>query len=362
MDNATTQGGVCSACGTALGSAELSCSNCHQLVHADKLKRLAADAESSTQAGKITEALTHWRAALELLPAESRQHEVIQSKVQTLSAQMDSVGAGSEPAQEKAAPAKSKMGVWGAIGAAIVFIASKAKLLLLGFSKAGTVFSMLLAFGVYWQLWGWMFAAGFVLSIYIHEMGHVAALRRYGIAATAPMFIPGFGAIVRLKQYPATPSEDAYVGLAGPIWGLGAAVATWLGYLATDQPILLALTHAGAFINLFNLLPIWQLDGGRGFRALSKPQRWFAALSIGAAWYLTSQGLLLILLLFAVLAALSKNAPESPDRWALLKYVFLLAALSWLVANSMQGQTVGEKHSGSIFNRPSTCVICSTTI
>jgi Zn-dependent protease len=334
VDDKEVSNTVCAGCGAGIGAKELSCPNCQRLVHAEELKQLAAGAESLAQAGKLSDALVCWRTALDLLPPESRQHEIIWGKIQTLSKQVAATG-GSVAPEQKSAPRKdSKLGVFGAIGAAVVFILSKAKLLLLGLSKAGTFFTMLLSFTVYWQLWGWMFAAGFVLSIYVHEMGHVVALRRYGIPATAPMFIPGFGAIVRIKQYPATPSEDAYVGLAGPVWGLGAACVTGALFLATNQPIFAALTHAGAFINLFNLLPIWQLDGGRGFRALSNPQRWFAALTIGAAWYLSSEGLLLILLVFAVLAALSKDAPKSPDRWALLKYVGLIAALSALIVNT----------------------------
>src|SRR5439155_143942 len=83
---------------------------------------------------------------------------------------------------------------------------------LLGLTKASTLFTMLLSAGVYWAAWGWKFALGVVLSIYVHEMGHVQALQRYGIKATAPMFIPGVGAVVRLKQYPASP-RDARVGL-----------------------------------------------------------------------------------------------------------------------------------------------------
>ena len=84
---------------------------------------------------------------------------------------------------------------------------------------------MLAAFGVYWTVFGGRFALGFVLSIYIHEMGHVAALMRYGVPATAPLFIPGLGAVIRLRQSFINPREDARVGLAGPIWGCGAALA-----------------------------------------------------------------------------------------------------------------------------------------
>ena len=76
-----------------------------------------------------------------------------------------------------------------------LFLLTKGKLLLFGLSKGTTFLSMLAALGVYWTLWGWKFALGFVLSIYVHEMGHVAAMKRFGLAATAPMFIPGFGAL-----------------------------------------------------------------------------------------------------------------------------------------------------------------------
>ena len=111
----------------------------------------------------------------------------------------------------------------------LVSLATKGKLLLLGLTKASTFFSMLLAFGVYWTAWGMWFALGVVLSIYVHEMGHVFALRRFGIAATAPMFIPGLGALIRLRGQRLSPREDARVGLAGPMWGLAAALAALAG-------------------------------------------------------------------------------------------------------------------------------------
>src|SRR2546430_11600704 len=81
------------------------------------------------------------------------------------------------------------------------------------------------------------------------------------------MFIPGVAAFIRLKQYPTDRREDARVGLAGPIWGAGAAIAAYGVYLATGAGIWGAIAHVGAYINLFNLLPVWQLDGGRGFRS-----------------------------------------------------------------------------------------------
>src|SRR5205807_8136402 len=178
-----------------------------------------------------------------------------------------------------------------------VLILTKSKFLLLGLTKASTFLSMLLSAGVYFTMWGWQFAVGLVVSIYIHEMGHVQALNRYGIKATPPMFIPGFGALIRLRQYPTDAREDARVGLAGPIWGLGAALAALGVYLVTRAPIWAAIAHLGAFINLFNLVPVWQLDGARGFHALSRHQRWIAAAVIAAMWAATGEGLLVLLLL-----------------------------------------------------------------
>ena len=223
--------------------------------------------------------------------------------------------------------------VWGARGALVtglMFLATKAKLLLLGLTKAGTLFSMLLSVGVYWTIFGWPFAVLLVLSIYVHEMGHVAALRRFGIQATAPMFVPGLGALIRLRQHPANPREDARIGLAGPIWGCAAAAVAYLVFVLGGGPLWAAVARFGAWVNLFNLLPLWQLDGGRAFRALSRQQRLLAVAALAALWAWSREGLLLLLLLAAAAQAFRRDAPEQADRIALAQYVFLAAALTLL--------------------------------
>jgi len=172
------------------------------------------------------------------------------------------------------------------------------------------------------------FAAGLVISIYVHEMGHVAALRRYGIAASAPMFIPGVGALVRLRAQRLAPHEDARIGLAGPMWGLGAAVAAFAGGRLGGGPMYAAIAHTGAWLNLFNLLPVWQLDGNRGFAALSSVQRWIVALAFAAGWSVTHDGLFVLLVAAAAFRAFDAHAPAEGDRGALGQFVFLIAALS----------------------------------
>ena len=324
---------ICADCGTQVAPALLACPACHRLVHAERLNRLAADAGRAAAAGDLTAALAAWREALDLLPADTRQHATVAATISELSRRLDEGHSAAAPSGRKKSLGKRAAGI-SALGVLlakfkflVVFLLTKAKLLVLGLTKASTLFSMLLSAGVYWTLWGWKFAVGLVVSIYVHEMGHVQALNRYGIKATAPMFIPGIGAVVRLKQYPADPREDARVGLAGPIWGLGAAAAAYAAYLVTRAPVLAGIAHFGAWVNLFNLLPVWQLDGGRGFRALARRQRWIAVAVIAATWFATGEGLLALLCVAAVAAAWFGHAPEEPDAPALWQYASLVALL-----------------------------------
>lgn len=309
---------------------------------------LSQSATAAAAEGNTSAALTTWRQALALLPIGSRQHAEIQKRIETLASQVmrgDSSVTSPTPASatpqagtpgEPSAPSStSKWAGLGAVGLVLWklkwvfgFALTKLKFLFLGLTKIKTLLSMLLTMGVYWTMWGWPFAVGFVLSIYVHEIGHVVALRSLGIAASAPMFIPGFGAFVRMHQYPATPAEDARVGLAGPLWGLGAALVTYLAFLISGWDLLAGVARAGAWVNLFNLLPIWQLDGGRAFNAMPKRDRMIAAGVLLAAWYVTGESLLVILLIAAVARCFMGEAPKQHDRYALSVYALLVIVLS----------------------------------
>jgi Zn-dependent protease len=151
-----------------------------------------------------------------------------------------------------------------------------------------------------------------------------------GMPVEAPMFVPGVGAFVRLRHRPVDAVEDARIGLAGPMWGLGAALVALTAWRATGSGLALAVCRLGAWINLFNLLPLGPLDGGRAFRALAQPARWLAAIALFAAWWVTREGLLLLLLAVAVVRALS-TAPSQTDRRAIVEYAVLVAALSALL-------------------------------
>lgn len=320
---------LCPSCGSEIAGTLLSCPGCGRLVYAEELSRIAKQA---AEAADSAEALALWRRALELLPYGSVQHQNIQAKINDLSQQTLRAPVFQKAPGKGVAAGAASLGLllWKFKFAAL-FLLSKGKLLLFGLTKASTFLSMFLSFGVYWAAWGWKFALGLVLSIYIHEMGHVEALRRFGIRATAPMFIPGFGAMIRMKQYPTNPHEDARVGLAGPLFGLGAAFACYTVFLLDGGEIWAAIAHIGAWINLFNLIPVWQLDGGRGFRALTRQHRWYAAAGVGAAWYITHEAILLFLLLGALYRAWKDPAPLEEDRTVLAQFLFLVAALSALV-------------------------------
>jgi Zn-dependent protease len=132
----------------------------------------------------------------------------------------------------------------------------------------------LVSVAAYSLFWGWEFAAGFVVLLFVHEMGHVIALRREGIRASAPMFIPFMGALITARSLGDNALAEARVGLAGPILGsLGAAAVAVVGKLSGSD-MLIALAYVGFLINLFNLLPIVPLDGGRAMAAMA-PWMWF---------------------------------------------------------------------------------------
>jgi Zn-dependent protease len=310
----------------------LTCPGCQKLVYADELKSIAAQAERSFHDTKFLEALNLWRKAAELLPAESTQHEIISRKIEDLSKKVDAVH------PDLARPHKGMPKVLISLGVAgiilwkfkflIVIALTKGKLLLMGLTKAQTFFSMFATFGIYWGVWGWKFALGLIVSIYVHEMGHVFALKKFGIPASAPMFIPGIGAFVRLKQTKLTPIEESRVGLAGPWWGLFAAIFCYGVYLSAGWMSLGAIAKVGAWINLFNLLPIVPLDGGRGFMALSRLQKWIAVGVIGLMWFLTMEGLLVLLLVMGIINAAALSESSQSDRRALLEYCALVMILS----------------------------------
>ena len=149
--------------------------------------------------------------------------------------------------------------------------------LLLKFKILLTAGSMLVSIAAYTWLWGLPFAIGFVLLILVHELGHVLELRRQGVPASAPLFIPFLGAVIGMKELPDDAWKEAKVALAGPLLGSAGAAVCWIAGEATGSDVLMGLAFVGFFLNLFNLIPVVPLDGGRAAGALH-PALWFVGL------------------------------------------------------------------------------------
>jgi Zn-dependent protease len=175
---------------------------------------------------------------------------------------------------------------------ALLLLAPKLKLL----TTSG---SMLVSVAAYSLIWGWRFAIGFVVLLLVHEMGHVIQLRREGIKASAPLFIPFLGAVVGARSLGDDAAAEARVGLAGPVLGTIGAAACIPLYHATGNDLFRALAFTGFFLNLFNLLPVVPLDGGRAMAAMA-PWMWFLGfLGILALAVLRPNPIILLIALFA---------------------------------------------------------------
>jgi Zn-dependent protease len=211
-------------------------------------------------------------------------------------------------------PLKRIGGALAAIGLFLAKLGTKAKLLLVALPKLKlftTSASMLVSIVAYQLIFGWLFSIGFVLLLLLHELGHVFQLRREGVKASAPMFIPFLGAVISAKSMGDDAGAEARVGLAGPVLGSIATLVPLGIWLATGSHFWQALAFVGFFLNLFNLLPILPLDGGRAMAALS-PWIWLVGLAglVAMAFFFPSPIVLLILVLGGL---------ESWRRWKLRK-------------------------------------------
>jgi Zn-dependent protease len=168
--------------------------------------------------------------------------------------------------------------------------------------------TMLISVFAYAFVYGWWYAVGFVALLFAHEMGHFIAAKKCGLNVGVPTFIPFVGAWIQLKEQPMSAEVEAFVGIAGPMLGTAAAFVCYLVALETGSRLLMALAYSGFFLNLFNLIPLTPLDGGRIVSVIS-PRIWFVGIPLLVGLFLWHPSPLLILI--AVLAA--------PQVWAAFK-------------------------------------------
>jgi Zn-dependent protease len=220
-----------------------------------------------------------------------------------------------EPARRRTAFGNLRKRIGSALAALVALVAKffaaiKGVLILLPKIKLlTTAWTALASVVVYSLFFGWTFAVGFVVLLFVHEMGHVIQLRREGVKASAPMFIPGFGAVVMMKSMPDDALAEARVGLAGPVLGsLGAGLCLAIAE-ATGSDFLRALAWVGFLVNLINLIPVVPFDGGRAMAAMA-PAMWFLGLGAMVALLLITWNP--FLLIFVVLGGM-----ETWRRWKL---------------------------------------------
>ena len=310
------------------------CDQCHALVHSEKLDELAAEAKALEAKGKLREAREHWLTGLSLLPGHSRQANWIQQHLRSLDAAEDEV--------QPAPPSDNK---WaqrlGPVGPIAVLLA-KSKVLLTAVFKLKFLLSFAAFIGIYWGMFGMKFGIGFAVLILIHEMGHFIDIKRRGLPAEMPVFLPGLGAYVRWQALGVPLETRAAVSLAGPLAGFLASVACAVLWLQTGNPLWAALARAGAVLNLLNLIPVWVLDGGQAALALSKMERIVLLTACLALWLVLGEGMFFLVALGAGYQVFfAGDLPPRPSRATTLYFIAVLTALG-VIIRLMPGQGLGN--------------------
>lgn len=296
----------------------LVCSKCHTLVNSEKLQEISNAARCLEEDKDFVRARQHWLTALPLLPPDAKQAQWIKQHTEELER------SAADSQHTSASEWGKRLGPLAVIG----FLLFKFKGALAAIFNLKFLASLASFAAVYWALYGWKFGIGFAASILIHEMGHYIDIRRRGLPADMPMFLPGLGAYVRWHDLGVTEETKAEISLAGPLAGLGAAAVCWLLYLQTGHGFWAALAHAGAWLNALNLVPVWALDGGQAYAALSKTNRMIILVACVALWLGLHQSTYFLVALGGTYRMFTKDAPAEGNIKITAYFLLLLAALA----------------------------------
>lgn len=254
----------CHNCGADLPLGALACEKCHALVHSEELARITHRANSLEEADNLQQAREEWKKALPLLPSNATQADWVRSHIDKLDLLLRA---------PQSPPKNNWIAKLGPL-APLVILLSKGKFLLLALFKLKFLLTLFAFMGLYWSLYGAWFGVGFVVLIFVHEMGHYLEIRRRGLPAEMPVFLPGLGAYVQWNALGVTRITRSIVSLAGPFAGFLGALACLYLWQRTGHGVWAALARASAGLNILNLIPVWILDGGQATLALSKVERW----------------------------------------------------------------------------------------
>jgi Zn-dependent protease len=300
----------------------LACGACHALVHGARLEGLAAEARQHEERGEIIQARDAWVSALRLLPENSTQAEWIRGHTRRLDAMVTAEA-------KSAAPPPAWLSKFGPLAPLVILLLNGKYLLALFKLKLLLSLGAFAAF--YWALYGAKFGVGFAILILVHEMGHFIDIRRRGLPAEMPVFLPGLGAYVRWTALGVTARTRAFISLAGPLAGcLGAAICALL-WMETGDKLWIGLASVSALLNVLNLIPVWVLDGGQTVKALNKAERVVLACAAVLLAVGFQQPAFLLVAAGAAYRVFTKDLPAAPDRAVLVYYLLVLAGLGFLI-------------------------------
>jgi Zn-dependent protease len=323
----------CQRCSHELPPGALVCHQCQALVHSVQLDRLAAEAKALEAGGDPRQARERWLMGLPLLPPDSRQAHWIVQHARSL----DAVAERTQPPPPSENKWAQRLGPLGPVA----ILLAKGKFLLTAIFKLKFLLSFLAFFGFYWAMFGAKFGIGFAVLILIHEMGHYIDVKRRGLPADMPVFLPGLGAYVRWRALGVSLETRAAISLAGPFAGFLAAVACAVFWWQTGNPYWAALARAGAVLNVLNLTPVWVLDGGQAALALSKMERIILLTACLALWLLLGQGVFFLVAAGAGYQVFfAGDFPPHPSRGTTVYFVLVLVALG-IILRSMPGEGFG---------------------
>jgi Zn-dependent protease len=324
----------CGRCSSELEPGALVCDKCHALVHSQQLDKLASEAKALEAKGDLRRAREHWLMGLPLLPSNSRQADWIQSHARSLDVVADQVQP--PPSENKWAQRLGPVGP-------IAVLLAKGKFLLGAIFKLKFLLSFVAFFGFYWAAFGAKFGIGFAALILIHEMGHYIDIKRRGLPADMPVFLPGFGAYVRWQAMGVPIETQAAVSLAGPLAGFFASVACAAIWWQTHDPLWAALARSGAWLNVLNLIPVWMLDGGHAALALSKTERIILLTACLALWLVLAENVFFLVALGAAYQVfLAGGLPARPSRVTTAYFIAVLTALG-VIMKLLPGQGFGMR-------------------
>ena len=311
--------GQCHNCGADLPLGALACEKCHALVYSEELARLTHRANSLEEEDNLQQAREEWTKALPLLPPNATQAEWVRTHIAKLDLLLRT--APSTPPKHNWA---RKLGPL----APVVILLSKSKFLLLAIFKLKFLLTLFAFMGLYWSLYGAWFGVGFVALILVHEMGHYLEIRRRGLPAEMPVFLPGLGAYVRWNALGVTRVTRSIISLAGPLAGfIGAAACVYVWH-RTGNGVWAALARTTAVLNILNLVPVWILDGGQAAFSLSKVERWLLLGVCLLLWLGLGEGVFFLVAAGVVYRLFTKDLPPFPAPKITAFYASVLVGLA----------------------------------